>query len=744
MATDPTTEMVTFIQYDIPPLRADVYTLKAEQTVPNQSPGTFPVQNTYVVQGERYSFAQQDIYSVFPPDNANGSFDGVLPHVVFNRRTLPWEREIKYGGTTTYPTSAWLAVLLFNEGQQPKVTGVQAQDLIPKGQSITVTGSTQTGTGTLEANYLSYGNGQGNTTLNPMGYGELPTTACNIIDIPLALFNQIAPAAQDIQYLAHIRHVDVTDGVNSTTTSQEYAVVVGNRIPQVNTSSYAYLVSLENFADYLPDEDGKPSSNIPTGVDTIRLLCYRSWSYTANNLDQSLEALLENLNKPQGVQGLTTLQLPLVGDAPTAQEVEAATSAQATGTITDAQATVLVQNALTMGYVPCDHHLRHGGNTVSMYRGPLAPYPIATTIQVPFSNPDAANNYDPETGIFDVTYGMAWQMGQLLMLQNTGVANQLYQWKRMLKQQEVIAAEQVLINEILQHSPLFQRLLQPRLNALAATDTTLPSPIQTWFGRLGLLIGVPFNYLVPDENLLPTESLRFFYLDENWIETLVDGAFSIGNTTTGEGAQSATYLSEVRTHRLTAMRRHRKNVSPALRETYENSSGQVTGFILRSQAVSGWPNLRAKAYSDLQGTNEIPPLHIVNLSDTVLFGLFDGVIKMFALQEPPEQLHMGVEGKNGVYSTTLRSLEGSTAGQQFTSVPKKVPASPCNLDGSLPIACISARTDQQTLQIFAAAQTIQSVLASVFSQTISPFTSAEFALEMTKGVVKVEYQNTTN
>ena len=72
--------------------------------------------------------------------------------------------------------------------------------------------------------------------------------------------------------------------------------------------------------------------------------------------------------------------------------------------------------------------------------------------------------------------------------------------------------------------------------ALAAADAAvtatapLPEDLATWLSRLRLLHGVPFQYLVPDEALLPPESIRFFTLDAAWIDTLTDGALSIGRT----------------------------------------------------------------------------------------------------------------------------------------------------------------------------------------------------------------------
>ena len=58
-----------------------------------------------------------------------------------------------------------------------------------------------------------------------------------------------------------------------------------------------------------------------------------------------------------------------------------------------------------------------------------------------------------------------------------------------------------------------------------------------FLARLRLLHGVPFTYLVPDAELLPIESIRFFYIDRAWTDALVQGALSVGTVTTADRAQ---------------------------------------------------------------------------------------------------------------------------------------------------------------------------------------------------------------
>jgi len=762
-------KLVKFIQDDVPPLQTGLYTLTATQVVPNQQPGTFQATSNFIVQGERFAIRPNDIQSIYPPNLANGEFDGDLPHVVFNKRTLPWEREFK-ANDKSYEGYSWLAVLLFNDDEvvktQPDGNGngndsckgnlndlslvvmsqMTAKCLVPTGTTIKVIESSVTGMGGMPTTIFSYGNvtvnSNGDTTLNPMGYGETPDDPCTVIDIPVELFNKVAPTKTDVQYLAHIRETDTTDGTTSDATSQQLAIVVGNRIPQVNSASHVFLVSLENMANYLPNDDG--SSLIPEGIVTVRLLTYQSWTFTANNLDQKLEDLLKNLNTPpSGQEELTTLQLPIVGNPPTSTQVDQALANQVAGKLTDVDATVLVQNALMMGYIPLNHHLRHGGQTVSWYRGPLVPYPVATTITIPISGPDAANNYNPQTGLFDISYGAAWQLGQLLALQNTGLANSLYQWKQGIQQQQAIASEQALLDSLLQDVNIFESFLAPRRAALAqSTSVSLPQDIADWFGSLATLQGIPFNYLVPNEGLLPQESLHFFYLDFNWIDALIDGAFSIGRSTTGEAHADAELVTSLRLASRNSMKFQRSQVGATATTTLDsnnlNPTGQVTGILMRSQAISGWPNLRFKGFSDTQGTNEIYKLRLATLAADVVFCLFDGVIKMLSIGEPPEQLHMGAVPGNtsGTYSTpTLRDANG----QEYQSDPKGMPT-PCDSTGTKAVACIPLRSDGQTLQIADTATAIQMKLTNDFLFTFpNGFTSAEFALEMNKGVVMVEY-----
>ena len=87
----------------------------------------------------------------------------------------------------------------------------------------------------------------------------------------------------------------------------------------------------------------------------------------------------------------------------------------------------------------------------------------------------------------------------------------------------------------------------PRAQALTANAVSappLPSPppdVVAWLAQLMLLYGLPFEYLAPAPSMLPPESIRFFFLDQNWTDRLIDGAASVGVSSTME--QLATYAT---------------------------------------------------------------------------------------------------------------------------------------------------------------------------------------------------------
>lgn len=224
--------------------------------------------------------------------------------------------------------------------------------------------------------------------------------------------------------------------------------------------------------------------------------------------------------------------------------------------------------------------------------------------------------------MFDVSYAAAWELGRMLMLSEKDLARALFNWKRS-RRHELHRAEEAIV---FPHLPF---------NQGAQLPADMPENLARWLDGLRLLEHVPFNYLVPDERMLPSESIRFFQVDELWLEAILDGVFSIGRVP---------YKAPYKPH---------KPAHPNL-----------SGFLLRSEVVSGWPDLIVDAYDqspdgdeDLSG-NRLPLLRMARVSSNIMLCLFDGLIKTVDIHLRPEAFHYGLVSCK---YKDLRDIDGTEA-----------------------------------------------------------------------------------
>ncbi len=415
---------LVFYQNMIPPLSSSSfsgaanaavngsYSLTVEQLISstdNKVPETtYQNINTFTVRGPRFSLPGL-ISSVYPPENASGEYANVLAHVCLSRATLPWERgagnvSAENGLGDESDQAPWLGLLLLYETDpQVEFKQVTLQDLVNSEQS----GNGLEGKLPLHTFYPPF----------ELEYGEKYTDSCLVVDIPIILFNQIAPSFNDIPWLAHVREIQPSNKqsakyleklklFSSETNSPKLSTVICNRLPITGAQSIACLVSFENWAKYLPDDDGSQSTAIPLGTETIRMVLLKQWQFFAVKQDQTFSGYLLNLNKPDGNYNGSLLQLRPDNGGSGADKA--------------------INNAFNMGFVPLNHHTRQGDNTVSWYKGPFLPYSAAGEINIPVNGPDTCTAYNPDTGMFDVSYAAAWQLGRLLALQNGNFATTLY------------------------------------------------------------------------------------------------------------------------------------------------------------------------------------------------------------------------------------------------------------------------------------------------------------------------------
>lgn len=186
----------------------------------------------------------------------------------------------------------------------------------------------------------------------------------------------------------------------------------------------------------------------------------------------------------------------------------------------------------------------------------------------------------------------------------------------------------------------YGEILKPREELL------LPDHLKDWLARLRLFYGLPFEYLVPDERLLPVESIRFFYIDRNWTDRMVDGALSIGKTSSREFSHHHAVFDAVVETLDDEERRVRGQLRKSTEEVGSGSAADMTGFLLRSQAVANYPGVEVLAYQGEENMNNRTPLRLLRMDrpgPDVLLCLFDGVPDIVDIEEPREGVQFGVD-----------------------------------------------------------------------------------------------------
>lgn len=255
---------------------------------------------------------------------------------------------------------------------------------------------------------------------------------------------------------------------------------------------------------------------------------------------------------------------------------------------------------------------------------------------------------------------------------------------------------------------------------LTGEDRQIPQDIREWLGHLLLLYGVPFNCLVPDEDMLPPDSIRFFYLDPGWLECLLEGACSVGRSNTVDETLDQHLRNNFLTEAGKVAGELRLKAKEKIEGTGKKLNWPLTGFLIRSQVVEGWQGLEMKASGvDAQGNiiDPLDPLRIDRLNPETMLCIFNGKVKKIEVKQPPEGMHFGASpaGENKYVKLHLRGLP---SGDQIE-----------NPNSSVPM-----RADR-VVDIKLLAERMQSVLKE------DKFTSAEFGVQMVESPGRVIFSS---
>ena len=236
----------------------------------------------------------------------------------------------------------------------------------------------------------------------------------------------------------------------------------------------------------------------------------------------------------------------------------------------------------------------------------------------------------------------------------------------------------------------------PEINELMeklSFDFCTDEEVEEFFNSLPLLYHTSCAYLVPDSGMLPPESVRFFYVDENWTDAYMDGALSIGRSCSQDKQHDSAVIRSL--HELS----YKKSASlrgMAFNKPETPNVSVKTGFLMHSQLIRGWPGLEICCF---QNSAELPILRLDRIGDSILLCIAGGNIDEIEFAEPEEGLYFGFDEKNGELVQQLVSLKEPEAGK---GLPQTVPASWRNNDKTsnvLDIASMAANMEHTLKQL---------------------------------------------
>lgn len=664
MSSDKKNTLISFYDSYTPAVKAGVYNLETTLNLDKYINESKNIQE-FEVRSAQFSLQTSEIHGVFPPHNSVSNYTEVLPSVVINTKTLPWEREAK-------GKLPWLYLLALRE-DEIELVGENQQKL--NKQSV-------------ERFF------QDSSNLTPKLNTELfsddvKNSICISFSIDVSKLKSLLPKnIEDYKYINHVREVDIS---NQADLSYEepgwFSVVVGNRLLSSRddyTKYYIHLISLEGVLEKL--EDAKDS-------DTISLISLNRYSCTSQKRDgKSFEELVKDIvykGKKDSSNFLLRKDMNY-----NRKDVD-----------------TKVLDKLKEGYTALNFNFLTKEESFSWYRGPFVPLKLdrINSQKNFYSSSNAALIYDEENGIFDNSYASAWTLGRLLALSNGSFSQKLFNTKKVIhngigRLVDAIQEDPELLNnpkklkkvifknstqklltliktgiEVQTENQIEEKNSKKELNTQEVLESLFQSDelfeylkesefirsqseIIEWFARKKLLYDVPLNYLLPNPDYLPSESIRFFYMDDNWIDSLISGAFSIGVSIKKDIEVLKKLKEYIKPEIIKKAQEIRDELLGKALGKYRKEG--VCGLLLNSSIVSGWKGLEVEGFIDKTSVNIVRMDH---LSENILLCIFDDIPKEIRITEPQQSLCFGfirdTKDDKEYKKVQLRTVRGNNLGK---------------------------------------------------------------------------------
>ncbi|RGP80570.1 hypothetical protein FLONG3_1309 [Fusarium longipes] len=648
----------------VPSLPASFQEVTVTQSIPLVE--NVPVKRHFDVPVPRYSTSPDDVATVFPTPG-HGANSITLPHIVFKDPHFPWERKVSKNDRDIKNTVPWIALVTF--AAEELQLNEKEMNVFPESFKHRINANLGWD---LPVNKIKDLTGDNLTNVIPEPTASESRQTATVIPVRGHLFRSLfmgRDGKTDIskfRFMSHVRTV-ATEGDSGT-----FGVTVSHRFgPQDIAgprSVITHLVSLENV-------DGIEDSKIG---DIVLMNSLYSWTYTALPEGSDVATTSTNLGDTNSgsLSVLRTTRKPDLTDG-TDQELSTPDifkkrlndgyTLTRYRTVTDEETAAMFRGPLVPTKVA--HPLRpdipiqsNFGTDLKVFDSQLKLMDISYSNAWQLGRTMAMSDSAFTTALARLRSvihkmaideskkqvhksGSAYQSRDDVISRMEDTIQSLYGFNSRLESTTTTSKNRWKSGQVpnVDTSPTSSQIFsQIYDHALAAGEYVSKSAneeapycyhnvpnntdyaiVQEWILDRMHLAGIPAHYLVVDPSHLPKETLRFFYIDENWTESLVDGALSLANhfANTPEEDYCRTVIKE-------QLNKYLKSPIPG---TGYHQQMPSYGFLLRSQLLVRFPDLSVTAkYAEANASNDsdkvkpkAPMLVQRRLADDVMLCLFD-------------------------------------------------------------------------------------------------------------------------
>ena len=405
-----------------PPLKQGDYEIQLAQNFRERGEGDAPdtvlmsdqtAKQYFTVEGSQWSIDPLTVHARYPPKNQQGVLlDHTLPKIVFQNKSLPWERSIS--GSVTNPNTPWLGLLMFTEYEFT------------------------TGCRVLEEQ----------NTFNMPSSGAVVNTPMDIrvLSVDQTLLRNIAPTLEDLPYLAHALQVNTKDKeICGSDEDGIFSVILGNRVPtEEDTGYHVCLVSLEGQQDNLPSmEDanvGPMYVSVPKGIGKVDKMVVKpiytydassatnfvlldSWSFRTGD-GGDFESRMKALQFRRSIEDSERVgSLGSMNDHATHGDSGLRYEPALLGSDMDPDVTI---NSFVQTEI-----IEHDGlSRQCLYRGPAVAVPVEHEPKLePYVNSDDARGLESDLEMDVIHHSAAFELGRLLALSDPKFIQTLGRWR---------------------------------------------------------------------------------------------------------------------------------------------------------------------------------------------------------------------------------------------------------------------------------------------------------------------------